>query len=310
MGGQQSVPVIQLPHDLNEAAAEDNESRLSGAAPPKPPSDPAPPSGGAPPPTATCGATASSAATPTPAATRPTPEPTDQTATDPADPHSSENPLARELREYRLTKHVLGEGAFAKVRLATSLSTNHQVAVKIIKRKKLDSRAETLLQREVKHHEKLRHENIVRLHSWIQGKTKYYLVMEYCSGGDLLQCARASPPASMRTQLCAAHRRAACLRPSRVRRTPSPHPPLTRRRYVNRCGMLEDDLARRLFTDLLGGIAFCHALGIYHRDLKLENLMLSTADPETMQVKIADFGLSDLKVRVITSCMCAARRAL
>ena len=74
--------------------------------------------------------------------------------------------------------------------------------------------------------------------------------------------------------------------------------------------MLEDDLARRLFTDLLGGIAFCHALGIYHRDLKLENLMLSTADPETMQVKIADFGLSDLKVRVITSCMCAARRAL
>lgn len=74
--------------------------------------------------------------------------------------------------------------------------------------------------------------------------------------------------------------------------------------------MLEDDLARRLFTDLLGGIAFCHALGIYHRDLKLENLMLSTADPETMQVKIADFGLSDLKVCVITPCMCAARRAL
>ncbi len=194
MGGQQSVPVIQLPHDLNEAAAEDNESRLSGAAPPKPLSDPAPPSGGAPPPPAICGTTASSAATPTPTATRSTPEPTDQTTTDPADPHSSENPLARELREYRLTKHVLGEGAFAKVRLATSLSTNHQVAVKIIKRKKLDSRAETLLQREVKHHEKLRHENIVRLHSWIQGKTKYYLVMEYCSGGDLLQCARASPP--------------------------------------------------------------------------------------------------------------------
>ena len=52
--------------------------------------------------------------------------------------------------------------------------------------------------------------------------------------------------------------------------------------------MLEDELARRLFTDVIGGIAFCHALGIYHRDLKLENLMLSNADPETMTVKIAD----------------------
>lgn len=58
--------------------------------------------------------------------------------------------LLRELHEYHLTKHTLGEGAFAKVRLATSQSTGHQVAVKIIKRKKLDERAEMLLQREVR----------------------------------------------------------------------------------------------------------------------------------------------------------------
>ena len=51
------------------------------------------------------------------------------------------------------------------------------------------------------------------------------------------------------------------------------------------------------------GLHFCHGLGIYHRDIKLENLMLvrsadrspdgvSSAPP---MVKIADFGLSDLK---------------
>ena len=77
--------------------------------------------------------------------------------------------------------------ASSSLRLATSESTGHQVAVKIIKRKKLDGRAELLLQREVKHHEKLRHVNIVRLHTWIKGPTKYYLVMEYCGRGDLLQ---------------------------------------------------------------------------------------------------------------------------
>ena len=32
----------------------------------------------------------------------------------------------------------------------------------------------------------LRHENIVRLHTFIMTPTKYYLVMEYCEGGDLL----------------------------------------------------------------------------------------------------------------------------
>ena len=160
--------------------------------------------------------------------------------------------LLRELHEYHLTKHTLGEGAFAKVRLATSQNTGHQVAVKIIKRKKLDERAEMLLQREVQHHQTLRHENIVRLHTWIKGPTKYYLVMEYCPGGDLLQ-------------------------------------------YVNRAGRIDDSLARRLFRNLMEGISFCHALGLHHRDLKLENLMLSSCDPEQMQIKIADFGLSDLQ---------------
>ena len=58
------------------------------------------------------------------------------------------------VRCRRDEKRVLGEGAFAKVRLATSESTGHAVAVKIIKRKKLNQRTEELLQREVKHHEK------------------------------------------------------------------------------------------------------------------------------------------------------------
>ena len=61
------------------------------------------------------------------------------------------------------------------------------MAVKIIKRNRLQERAEVLLQREVQHHERLRHEHIVRLYTWIRTPSKYYLVMEVCPRGDLLK---------------------------------------------------------------------------------------------------------------------------
>jgi len=102
---------------------------------------------------------------------------------------ASTNPNAvvvrERLKEYKLEPTVLGEGAFGKVRLATG-SDGHQVAVKLIKRDKLAPRTEELLAREVKHHELLRHANIVRLYTWIKTPTKYFLVMEYCPRGDLL----------------------------------------------------------------------------------------------------------------------------
>lgn len=101
--------------------------------------------------------------------------------------------VMRELTDYKLEKVILGEGAFGKVRLATSSSTGHKVAVKVIKRKKLNERAELLLRREVRHHERLRHKNIVRLHTFIMTPNKYYLVMEYCRGGDLLHYINESP---------------------------------------------------------------------------------------------------------------------
>jgi len=232
-GSRQEVPVIQIQHDLND-------ENLSSFIPPS----------GAEHTPAAAGASTGDAGPSTPAAVIPETEASPEKASD----SGSQEGLLRELCEYRLTKRTLGEGAFAKVRLATSESTGHQVAVKIIKRKKLDERAEVLLNREVKHHEKLRHANIVRLHTWIQGPSKYYLVMEYCAGGDLLQ-------------------------------------------YVNKAGLLSDALARRLFNGLMDGISFCHRLGIYHRDLKLENLMLSSTDEPTMKIKIADFGLSDLRTK-------------
>jgi serine/threonine protein kinase len=56
-------------------------------------------------------------------------------------------------------------------------------------------------------------------------------------------------------------------------------------------------LARRgFFNGMMQGLAFCHGLGLHHRDIKLENLMLAKGADGELTVKLADFGLSDLRV--------------
>ena len=59
---------------------------------------------------------------------------------------------------------------------------------------------------------------------------------------------------------------------------------------INQYGRLREDDARKYFQQLIDAVDYCHSRNVYHRDLKLENLLLD----DEGNLKISDFGLSAL----------------
>ncbi|XP_076926504.1 CBL-interacting serine/threonine-protein kinase 1-like [Bidens hawaiensis] len=55
-------------------------------------------------------------------------------------------------------------------------------------------------------------------------------------------------------------------------------------------GKLSESDGRKLFQQLIDGVTYCHDKGVYHRDLKLENVLVDAKG----SIKISDFGLSAL----------------
>lgn len=53
-------------------------------------------------------------------------------------------------------------------------------------------------------------------------------------------------------------------------------------------GRFSEDLSRRYFHQLISAVQYCHSLGVFHRDLKIDNLLLD----EDLNLKVSDFGLS------------------
>ncbi|KAJ3100883.1 Serine/threonine-protein kinase par-1 [Phlyctochytrium planicorne] len=88
------------------------------------------------------------------------------------------------IGNYAFQKTV-GEGNFAKVKLAKHKLTGAEVAVKVIDKTKLDEKKLGKLYREVRIMKMLHHPHIVKLYEVIETKYTVFLVMEYASGGEL-----------------------------------------------------------------------------------------------------------------------------
>ncbi|EOY06920.1 hypothetical protein QUC31_016016 [Theobroma cacao] len=152
-----------------------------------------------------------------------------------------------QLGNYELGR-TLGEGNFAKVKLAKNLHSGHPFAVKILdKAKIIQLNITDQIKREIATLKLLKHPNVVRLHEVLASKTKIYMVLEYVTGGELFD------------------------------------------RIASK-GKLSESQGRKLFQQLIDGVSYCHGKGVYHRDLKLENVLIDAKG----NIKISDFGLSAL----------------
>ncbi|KAJ1292498.1 hypothetical protein BS78_02G396000 [Paspalum vaginatum] len=157
----------------------------------------------------------------------------------------------RRVGKYELGR-AIGEGTFAKVRLAKNVENGDHVALKILDKKKVQKhRLVEQIRREICTMKLIQHPNVVRLYEVMGSKTRIYIVLEFVMGGDLHDTVATS-------------------------------------------GRLEEDEARRYFQQLINAVDYCHSRGVYHRDLKLENLLLDVAG----NLKISDFGLSAISDQV------------
>ncbi|KAF1889829.1 hypothetical protein Lal_00025158 [Lupinus albus] len=153
--------------------------------------------------------------------------------------------------KYELGK-TIGEGSFAKVKLARNVDTRDYVAIKTLDRDHVlrhnmmeQARSYSYmiliyLKKEISAMKLINHPNVV-----MASKTKIYIVLELVKGGELFD-------------------------------------------KISNSGKLKEDEARTYFQQLINAVDYCHSRGVYHRDLKPENLLLDTNGV----LKVSDFGLS------------------
>ncbi|ORX75494.1 Pkinase-domain-containing protein [Anaeromyces robustus] len=100
--------------------------------------------------------------------------------------HESKNP---ELNVASIGNYIiirtLGEGNFAKVKLAKHKITGAEVAIKFIDKTKMDPKKINKMYREVRILKMLHHPNIIKLYEVIETSHTVFLVMENVSNGEL-----------------------------------------------------------------------------------------------------------------------------
>lgn len=108
----------------------------------------------------------------------------------PKDPNSLQlsNAGMAELRNTYQIGRLLGNGSYGRVYYAVNKKDKtHKVAIKVIEKLDLDADDIDSLKTEVGVLQKVDHPNIVKYYETYEDTSKLYLVMEYLSGGELIQ---------------------------------------------------------------------------------------------------------------------------
>ncbi|ORX59419.1 Pkinase-domain-containing protein [Hesseltinella vesiculosa] len=88
------------------------------------------------------------------------------------------------LERYQLLEKI-GDGAFSVVYRAIDTETNEKVAVKVVDHSKLKRDQKASVLKEISLMQKLNHPSIVRMLSYRETSTHFFLVLELCDGGEL-----------------------------------------------------------------------------------------------------------------------------
>lgn len=94
------------------------------------------------------------------------------------------------------------------------------------------------------------HPNVIKLYEYLEDDKNLYLILEYCSGGELFD-----------------------------------------RLHAQRDARYSEIEAAKLIFRMVAAVSYLHHLGISHRDLKLENFIFESNEPDAA-LKLIDFGLA------------------
>ena len=166
------------------------------------------------------------------------------------------------LDDYSLDKS-LGKGAFGEVFLTTKKGTDKLFATKKIERELIESgNTMKYLVNEIQILRELDHPNIVKFVEIKKTKNHYYIIMEYCNGGELCKALE---------------------------------------KYMDKHDKpFTQEMVQHLMRQIINAFKYIHGKNIIHRDIKLENILLhydSEEDRKNLnilkaKVKIIDFGFA------------------
>ena len=166
------------------------------------------------------------------------------------------------LGSYTIEK-LLGEGSFGKVHLTRKEGDSKKYATKELDREEIDSsEAKKYLINEIRILQSLNHPNIVKFVDIKKTKKHYYIMMEFCNGGELSK---------------------------------------NLEKYMNKNGTaFPEELVQHFMRQIIDAFKYIHGKKIIHRDVKLDNILLHFDNEEDKknfnlmkaQVKIIDFGFS------------------
>ena len=179
------------------------------------------------------------------------------------------------LGSYTIEK-LLGEGSFGKVHLTRKEGDSKKYATKELDREEIDSsEAKKYLINEIRILQSLNHPNIVKFVDIKKTKKHYYIMMEFCNGGELSK---------------------------------------NLEKYMMKNGTaFPEELVQHFMRQIIDAFKYIHGKKIIHRDVKLDNILLHFDNEEDKknfnlmkaQVKIIDFGFSciynDIKKSILGS---------